>query len=350
MFRFATPEYLYLLLLLPLLVLVYLYLMRERRRALARFADPVTLNQLLREVSPLRIRHKFILTLLAIGCVVVALARPQFGSKLREVTRRGVEIMLAVDVSNSMLAQDFKPNRLERTKFAIDRLTEKLTEDRIGLIVFAGDAYMQLPITSDYATARNFVSTISPDMISRQGTAIGAAIDLAAQSFSSESEGSRVLILISDGENHEDQALAAAEAAAEKGIKIYTIGIGTPTGAPITLSNGDFLKDEQGNMVVTKLDESTLEQIALTTGGAYIRATNRSLGLDEITDKIDQVEKKNLTSNIFEDFNEQFQYVLYVALFFLLLDFFLLERKSRILGRFNIFTKKTLHNSGIDRP
>ena len=282
MFRFATPGYLYLL---------------------ERFADEAVLPGLMPEASPVRLRLKFVLLCLGLGFIILALARPQFGSKLREVTRQGVEIMLAVDVSNSMLAQDFEPSRLERTKFAIDRLAEKLHEDRIGLIVFAGDAYVQLPITSDYVTARNFARNISPDMVSRQGTALGAAIELASGSFSSGSEGSRVIILISDGENHEDDAMAAAEAAARQGIKIYTIGIGTPEGAPIRIG-GDFIKDEEGKMVVSKLDEQTLEQIALTTGGGYIRATNRSLGLDEIVQKIGEVEKKQLTESIFEDFSE----------------------------------------------
>jgi len=327
MFRFATPGYLYLLLLLPLLAGLYVYAVRSRRRALERFADEAVLPGLMPEASPVRLRLKFVLLCLGLGFIILALARPQFGSKLREVTRQGVEIMLAVDVSNSMLAQDFEPSRLERTKFAIDRLAEKL-HDRIGLIVFAGDAYVQLPITSDYVTARNFARNISPDMVSRQGTALGAAIELASGSFSSGSEGSRVIILISDGENHEDDAMAAAEAAARQGIKIYTIGIGTPEGAPIRIG-GDFIKDEEGKMVVSKLDEQTLEQIALTTGGGYIRATNRSLGLDEIVQKIGEVEKKQLTESIFEDFSEQYQYPLAVGLALLLLDFLIPEPPAR---------------------
>ena len=319
MFRFATPEYFYLLLILPLLWGVHLLSARARRRAIERFGDPATVSELMPEASTARPRYKFVLFSAAVLLLVVALARPQFGSKLKEVTRTGIEMMLAVDVSNSMLAQDFEPSRLERTKFAIDRLTQQLEQDRIGLIVFAGDAYMQLPITSDYVAARSFAAQISPTMVSKQGTAIGAAIDLAANSFSSGSEGSRVIVVISDGENHEDDALAAAKAAAEKGIRIYTIGIGTPE---------------------SKLDEQMLEQIALTTGGAYIRATNRSLGLDEIVQKINEVEKKELTSTVFEDFNEQYQYLIGLALALLLLEFAMLERRSRLLARFNIFRKR----------
>lgn len=339
MFRFAHPQYLWLLAAVPAFVVLFWLAARSRRRRLARFGCEATLRELMPEVSSGRIALKFILFCTAFALLALAAARPQFGSKLREEKTQGIEMMLAVDVSNSMLAEDFEPNRLERTKFAIERLTERLEQDRIGLIVFAGDAYMQLPITSDYVTARNFAADISPTMVSKQGTAIGAAIELAARSFSSGSEGSRVLVIISDGENHEDDALAAAAAAAEQGIKIYTIGIGTPEGAPISI-NGDFIKDENGNMVVSKLDEQTLEAIALSTGGAYIRATNRSIGLDEIVRKIDEVEKKQLTSTLFEDFNEQFQYLLGGALLLLLLEFAILERKNRLLSRFDIFSKK----------
>lgn len=338
MFRFASPEYLYLLLLIPALVGGYVWSVRMRRRALERFGNPQTVAQLMPDASPLRKRHKFTLMLLALICIIGALARPQFGSKLKEVTREGVELMLAVDVSNSMLAQDFEPTRLDRTKFAINRLTEQLHQDRIGLIVFAGDAYVQLPITSDYVTARNFATNISPGMVSRQGTAMGAAIELATKSFSSQSEGSRVLILISDGENHEDDPIAAAKAAAEAGIKIYTIGMGTPEGAPISI-DGNFLKDESGNMVVSKLDEKTLEEIALTTGGAYIRATNRSIGLDEIVQQINKVEKKQVKSSVFSEFNEQFSHLIVLALILLLGDILIIDRKNHILSRFNIFQK-----------
>ena len=339
MLRFAVPDYLYLLAAIPLLTAGYLFAVRSRRRRLERFGNPQTLAELMPEASPTRMRNKAVFFLTALALLAVAMARPQLGSKLREVEREGVEIMIAVDVSNSMLARDFEPNRLERTKYAVEKVLEGLEEDKVGVIVFAGDAYVQLPITSDYVAARSFAAQISPTMVSKQGTAIGAAIDLAASSFSSGSEGSRVIVVISDGENHEDDALAAAKAAAEKGIRIYTIGIGTPEGAPISI-DGEFIKDEQGDMVVSKLDEQMLEQIALTTGGAYIRATNRSLGLDEIVQKINEVEKKELTSTVFEDFNEQYQYLIGLALALLLLEFAMLERRSRLLARFNIFRKR----------
>ena len=220
MFRFAHPEYFYLLLLVPLMVVLFEWCLSQRKRRLARVGTPVAIARLAPEASVGRLRWKFWLLCLAIVALVVALARPQAGSKLKEVEREGVEIMVAIDVSNSMLANDFEPSRLERTKYAVGRVIEGLSEDKIGVIVFAGDAYVQLPITADYLTAKNFVQQISPSQVTKQGTAIGAAIDMAAGSFSSQSESSRVLVLVTDGENHEDDALVAAERAAQQGITI----------------------------------------------------------------------------------------------------------------------------------
>ncbi|MBP3356153.1 MAG: VWA domain-containing protein [Rikenellaceae bacterium] len=336
MFRFANPHYLYLLAALPLLAVLFLYAARNRRKRLERFSESKLLHELAPAVSTRRVRNKFILFLCAAALLIVAAARPQFGSKLKEQTRKGIEIMLAVDVSNSMLAEDFEPNRLERSKYAINRLLEGMQEDKVGLIVFAGDAYVQLPITADYVTARNFTRQISTDMVSRQGTAIGAAIDLAASSFSSESEGSRALIIITDGENHEDDAVAAARAAAEKGITLYTIGIGTPEGAPIKIGN-DYLRDEKGEMVVSKLDEQTLESIALLSGGAYIRSNNKSIGLDEIIEKINRTEKREFKTMAFDEFNEQYQYLTAVALLLLIGEWLMLPHKNPLLARFNLF-------------
>ncbi|MDR0907147.1 MAG: VWA domain-containing protein [Rikenellaceae bacterium] len=335
MFRFANPDYFYLLAAIPLLVGVFVWSAVGRRKRLLRFGDPETVATLMPDASPARYRTKFVLWIVAFTLVVFALARPQLGSKLKEVKVQGIELMLVVDVSNSMLAEDFEPNRLERTKYAIDRLLDGLAQDRVGLVVFAGDAYVQLPITSDYMTAKNFARQISPTQVSRQGTAIGAAIDLAASSFSSESEGSRVIILITDGENHEDDAVAAARRAAERDIKIYTIGIGTPEGAPIKIE-GDFITDEEGNMVVSKLDEAVLRQIAVLTDGAYIRSTNQSLGLSEIIQKVNETEQKEFTTQ-FEEYNELFQWFLGAALLALLLQFAILTRKNHLLARFNIF-------------
>lgn len=314
-------------------------MMQKRRKMMARFGSLGAIVRLAPDVSVARLRVKFWLFAAAFALLTIAAARPQMGSKLREVEREGVEIMVAIDVSNSMLASDFSPNRLERTKYAVSRVIEGLAEERIGVVVFAGDAYVQLPITSDYLTARNFVEHISTTQVTKQGTAIGAAIDLATSAFSSESEGSRVVILVTDGENHEDDALRAAERAAERGVKVYTIGIGTPEGAPINI-DGDFIRDEKGEIVVSKLDETTLQKIAATTEGAYIRATNASVGVQEIVDMINRTEKSKFKTEIFEEYDEKYHIPLVAALVLLLVELVVLPRRNRVLSRFNLFGER----------
>lgn len=339
MFRFANPHILYLLLIVPAAVALFIFAQVRRRRRLERFASSSLLAQLTPSASPARVRTKFILYTLAVVFLIIAAARPQVGSKLREEHQKGIEMMLVVDVSNSMLAEDFEPNRLDRTKFAIDRVVESMKQDRIGVVAFAGEAQVQLPITSDYRMARAFARRLSPQMVRTQGTDLGAAIKLASMSFSSQSEGSRVMILITDGENHESDALEAAKAAAEKGIAIYTIGIGTPEGAPIMIG-GDYLTDEDGNMVVSKLDEKMLQEIASATGGAYVRATKQSIGLKEIVNRLKELDESDLATTRFEAFDEQYQYPLVVALVLLLIEWLILDRRNPLLARFNIFGQK----------
>ena len=341
MFRFANPQYLWLLTLIPLFVVLFAGVAAQRHRRLARFGNPDTLAELMPEVSNGRVVLKFILFCGAVALVVLAAARPQFGSKLREEKARGVEMMLVVDVSNSMLADDFEPNRLERTKYAINRLFDGLKQDRVGLIVFAGEPRVQLPITSDYRMAKAFARRIDPSQVSVQGTAIGKALEQALLSFSGETDEkrSRAIILITDGENHDDDAVAVAKRAAEQGIRIYTIGIGTPEGAPIEI-DGEFIRDEQGEMVVSKLNEEMLAQIADLTGGAYVRATKQDIGLDEIVRSINEMEQSELSTVRFEEFNEQYQYLLIAALVLLVAEFFLLARRNPLLAHLNIFREK----------
>lgn len=338
MFRFANPQYLWLLTLIPAFILLYALAARRRRKRLARFGNPETLAELMPDVSTGRVTLKFILFSAAVTLLVLAAARPQFGSKLREEKAQGVEMMLAVDISNSMLAEDFEPNRLERTKYAINKLFEGLKQDRVGLIVFAGEPKVQLPITSDYRMAKAFARRIDPSLVSVQGTAIGKALEQALLSFSSDGgeNHSRVVILITDGENHDDNALAAADRAAEAGIRIYTIGIGTPEGAPIQI-DGEFIKDERGEMVVSKLNEEMLSGIADRTGGAYVRATRQDIGLEQIVRSINEMEQGELSTIRFEEFNEQYQYLLLAALALLLVEFLLLDRRNPLLAHLNIF-------------
>ena len=341
MFRFANPQYLWLLVALPVLVALFWLAARSRRKRLARFGHSSVLEELMPEVSTGRVTLRFLLFLLAVTCLIFAAARPQFGSKLREEKAQGIEMMLTVDVSNSMLAEDFEPNRLERTKYAIGKLFEGLQQDRVGLVVFAGEPKVQLPITSDYRMARAFARKIDPSLVSVQGTAVGKALEQALLSFSSDTEQShgRVIILITDGENHEDDALAVAERAAGMGVKIFTIGIGTPEGAPIQI-DGEFIKDEKGEMVVSKLNEEMLARIADITGGAYVRATKQSIGLDEIVKEINEMEQTELSTIRFEEFNEQYQYLLIVALVLLLIEFVILDRRNPLLAHLNIFREK----------
>ena len=341
MFRFAYPEYLWLLWLLPLLVAVWTAAGQLARRRLSRFGRLETIRPLMPDASTGRRRLKFILYLTAFALLTLALARPQLGSKLREVESRGIEMMLVVDVSNSMLAEDFQPNRLERTKYAIDKLFDGLKQDRVGLVVFAGDAVVQLPITSDYRMARAFARRIDPSLVSVQGTAIGKALEQALLAFSGDTEQrhGRVIILITDGENHDDDAIAVAERAAQMGVKIFTIGIGTPEGAPIQIG-GEFIKDEAGEMVVSKLNEEMLARIADITGGAYVRSSKQSIGLDEIVKAINEMEQTELSTVRFEEFNEQYQYLLIAALVLLLLEFVVLDRRNPLLAHLNIFREK----------
>ena len=338
MFRFANPHLLWLLLLVPAMAGLFAAAARNRRRRLARFGNPAILRLLMPDASPARVRFRFLLFCTAAALVVLAAARPQLGSKLREQTSEGIEMMLVVDVSNSMLAEDFEPNRLERTKYAIGKLFDGLRQDRVGMIVFAGDAAVQLPITSDYRMARAFARKIAPSLVSVQGSDIGRSLSLALLSFSEKTEQShsRVIILITDGEGHDNGAVEVARRAAEQGVRIFTIGIGTPEGAPIRIG-GQFILDENGQMVVSKLGEPLLEQIAQLTSGIYVRSSNQSIGLDEVIRSINEMQKTELSTVRFEEYNEQYQYFLGLALLLLFIEFFVLDRRNPLLARFNIF-------------
>jgi Ca-activated chloride channel family protein len=341
LFRFANPEYLYLLLLLPLLILLWILNEYRKRRALKRFGNIELVKKLIPELSKIRPALKFIFQLIALSFTIILLARPQFGSKLEEVKRLGVEVILALDVSNSMLAEDIQPNRLERAKQAISRLVENLDNDKIGLIVFAGDAYTQLPVTTDYISAKMFLSAISPEMVPKQGTAIGSAIDLGMRSFSPGTGRSKAIIIITDGENHENDPVAKAKEAAAVGIVIHTIGIGSAEGAPVSVveSNGkkDYLKDVDGNTVISKLDENILKEIAMAANGRYVRANNSNIGLDEVYNEIKKMKKQELEGKMFTEYNDQFQIFAGAALLLLLIDFMLMERKNRRLSNLRIF-------------
>lgn len=341
MFRFAHPELLYLLIVIPLLIVFFVVMIGKKKKAIAEFGNPELLMPLMPLLSFKRGTWKFVLLVLALAFVILGVAGPQFGSKLQQVKKNGVELIIALDVSNSMLAQDIKPSRLEKAKMAISRMVEKLSNDKVGLIVFAGDAYVQLPITTDYSSAKLFLSNITTDIVPVQGTAIGAAIDLAAKSFTPETETSKAIIVITDGENHQDDAVAAARQAHEKGIVIHTIGMGLDKGAPIPEKGhpGQFMKDGSGNVVISKLDEETLREIAKAGEGLYVRASNADVGLTQLLDEVNRMEKTLLEERVYSDYAEKYQYFLLVGLFFIFVEFMILGRKNKHFMKINIFRK-----------
>lgn len=299
-----------------------------RRRRLRRFGDEALVRGLVPDWSGSKGWVRVVLYSLAWACFVLALSRPQVGAKLSKRETRGAEIMICLDVSNSMLARDYSPDRLDRAKLAISRIVDRLQQDRIGLIVFAGTSFVQLPITTDYVSAKMFLNNVGVDSVPIQGTAIGDAILTATKSFSAQSEKSRAIIVITDGENHEDDAVAAARQAAEYGIKVYTIGVGSSQGQPIP-KNGELMKDKDGNIVVTKLDEDSLKEIAAAGVGAYVHAGNEEFGLNPIVDDIRSMEAEKYESVVFEEYDEQHMYFMALALALLAIEMLVGERRSR---------------------
>jgi Ca-activated chloride channel family protein len=327
MINFAQSQYLLLLLLIPFFFILHALVIRLRKRRLRRFGDETLVNQLMPSYTVSKAWVRLVLFSLAFFFFVIGLSRPQIGAKLKEHETKGAEIMIVLDVSNSMLAEDYSPNRLDRAKLAISRLVDKLRDDRIGLIVFAGNAFVQLPITTDYVSAKMFLSSISTESVPVQGTAIGDAINTAMRSFSAQSEKSRAVIVITDGENHEDDPVAAAKQAAEMGARVFAIGVGSPEGKPIPM-NGELLKDKDGEIVVTRLDEKVLQDVAAAGNGVYVRAGNNEFGLNPIIEDIRKMDDERYNSIVFEEYDEQFMYFLAIALFFFVLEMLVGDRRS----------------------
>lgn len=328
MLIFGDWKFLYLLLLVPVFIIGYGVLRALRARKVKQFGDPALVEQLMPSRSRSKGWVRIVLFSLAFAFFVIGLARPRTGARLAERKTRGAEIIVALDVSNSMLAKDYSPNRLERAKLSIARLTDKLQDDRIGLVIFAGTSFVQLPVTTDYVSAKMFLNSIDTESIPVQGTAIGDAILLSIKSFSAQSEKSRVIIVISDGENHEDDAVGAAKQAAELGIKVYTIGVGSAEGQPIPM-NGELMKDRDGNIVVTKLNEQMLRDIARAGGGAYIHAGGEEFGLNPIIQDIRRMEDEEFGSIVFEEYDEQYMYFFGAALLLFVIEMLIGERKPR---------------------
>lgn len=338
MFKFANPNALFLYIPLLIVVAVFLYAGYYRKKTLRKYGDPELLAAMMPEVSRQRPQIKFWLTFAAMCFMVLLIARPQFGSKVETVKRQGIETVIALDISNSMLAEDVAPNRLEKSKNIISRLVDGFEDDKVGLIVFAGDAFIQLPITSDFISAKMFLESINPELINRQGTDIKAAIDMATRSFTPREGVGKAIIIITDGENHEGGAVEAAKAAAEKGMSVYVMGVGSPEGSPIPAGrSGDFRRDMQGNVIVTKLNEQMCQEIAAAGNGVYIRIDNTSNAQKLLQKEIDKLAKADIETSVYSEYNEQFQVMAWIAFVFLLLEMLLMVKKNPRMRRFKFF-------------
>lgn len=340
MFRFASPQYLYLLLVLLALAAIHYYIIYKKKQQVKRFGDPELTKQLFLGVSRWRPEVKFWLTMAALASFIVALARPQFGTRLDTRERMGIEAIIALDVSNSMLAEDVKPNRLEKAKMMVSNMVDGMKDDKIGLIVFAGQAFVQLPITSDYVSAKMFLETISPAMINVQGTDVAEAITLAMRSFTQQEDVSRAIFVITDGEDNEARGVEAAKQAAAQGIRVYVLGIGNPGGAPIPIpGTGQYIIDDEGNTVVSRLSEDMCREIATAGNGSYIYVDNSSSAQKKLSEQLDRLAKAKMESQIYSEYDEQFQGFVLIGILLLLIDVLLLERESKSTWLSNLFRR-----------
>ena len=338
MFRFGEPIYLYLLLIVPFLVVFYLYTNYRRRKRLRQYGDPELMAHLMPNVSKYRPDVKFWLVTAALVMVIFMLARPQLGSKMETEKRQRVETVVALDISNSMLAQDVTPSRLEKSKKLVSRLVETFNNDKVAMIVFAGEAFTQLPITSDYISAKMFLETISPSLITTQGTDIRGAIGLAMKSFTPNEGVGRAIILITDGENHEGGAVEAAQQAAEKGVRVFVLGVGSPDGSPIPVEGtNDFRRDKDGNVVVTKLNEQMCQEIAKAGNGMYVRVDNTNNAERALNAEINKLAKADVETQVYTEFDEQCDVLAWLALVLLAVDVMLLNRKNPLFKNVKLF-------------
>ena len=339
MFRFEDPIYLYALALIPLLAILRFLLVRQQKKRLRKFGDRELVRQFTPDVSRFRPLVKYSLLLTALALLIVMIARPQFGTKINREKRTGIETIIALDVSNSMLAEDVAPSRLDRSKMMVENLVDNFTNDKIGLIVFAGDAFIQLPITSDYVSAKMFLSSISPSMIATQGTDIAKAISMASHSFTQQEGVGKAIIVITDGEDHEGGALEAAKDAKDKGMRVYILGVGSAKGAPIPTGNGDYMKDNTGQTVMTGLNEQMCREIAQAGGGAYIHVENNSNAQDQLDHELNKLAKKEIESTVYSDYDEQFQAVGILVLLLLIIEICILDIKNPLLKNISLFKR-----------
>lgn len=339
MFRFENPIYLWLLLIIPILIILKIMMWYVQRKKLSRIGNPTLLKELMPDVSRFRPWVKFLLLITALSSLILTLARPQFGSKISHEKRNGIEAIIALDISNSMLAQDVQPSRLDKSKLMIENLINSFINDKIGLVVFAGEAYVQLPITSDYVSAKMFLSDITPNLISAQGTDIARAIRVSLSSFTQQKGVGKAIILITDGEDNEGGALEAVKEAKEKGVNVFILGVGDSKGAPIPLGNGEYLKDNHGQTVMTALNEKMCKEIAQAGSGTYIHIDNTSLAQEQLNNELSKLQKGDSDAVVYSEYNEQFQIVALLSFILLLIEVCLLERKNPLFKRFNLFKR-----------
>ena len=340
MFRFESPIFLYLLILIPILFVIRLLTIRQRRKKLRKFGDPSLLKELMPDVSVFRSEVKFWFAMGALALLIVMLARPQMGTKISHEKRKGIETIITLDISNSMMAEDVVPSRLDKSKMLVENMVDHFTNDKIGLIVFAGDAFVQLPITSDYVSAKMFMQSIDPSLIATQGTDIAQAITMAMNSFTQDDKVGRAIIVITDGEDHEGGALEAAQAAKKKGMRVFVLGVGDTKGAPIPSGDGGYMTDNAGQTVMSALNEDMCRQIAQAGGGAYIHVDNTNVAQNKLNDELTKLQKGDITSTIYSEYDEQFQAFGILALLLLIIEICVFESKNRLLKNVRLFKKR----------
>lgn len=340
MLRFEDPIYLWMLLIIPILVLVRFIVWRKRKRNLRKFGDPSLLKEMMPDVSKYRPTIKFCLLLSAITILIFMIARPQVGSKISHEKREGIEVLIALDISNSMLAQDVIPSRLEKSKLLIEDLVDHFTNDKVGLVVFAGDAFVQLPITNDYVSAKMFLQNINPSLITTQGTDLARAISLSQSCFTQREHIGRAIIVITDGEDHEGGALEAAREAYKKGINVFILGVGTSKGAPIPDGNGGYLKDNSGQTVLSALNEQMCQQVAKAGNGVYIHVDNTSDAQERLNKELSKLQSGISDTVVYSEYNEQFQIFGIILLLLLIVETILLELRNPLFRQINLFRDK----------
>ena len=340
MLRFEDPIYLWMLLIIPILVLMRFIVWRKRKRNLRKFGDPSLLKEMMPDVSKYRPTIKFCLLLSAITILIFMIARPQVGSKISHEKREGIEVLIALDISNSMLAQDVIPSRLEKSKLLIEDLVDHFTNDKVGLVVFAGDAFVQLPITNDYVSAKMFLQNINPSLITTQGTDLARAISLSQSCFTQREHIGRAIIVITDGEDHEGGALEAAHEAYKKGINVFILGVGTSKGAPIPDGNGGYLKDNSGQTVLSALNEQMCQQVAKAGNGVYIHVDNTSDAQEKLNKELSKLQSGISDTVVYSEYNEQFQIFGIILLLLLIVETILLESRNPLFKKINLFRDK----------